>query len=278
MGLREKYAKDGFLELVDVFTKEEADQIYSGYTNYVAKYGCKGRLEGDFRFRLHVVSHWARNIVFAPKLVEAVKEVLGTKDLLCWDCDVNIKPPSSQAFYSWHQDGTYSGHSPASGVVTAWLAISPAPIQAGCLQFRPGSHHKQLPHKETRDPINLLAVGQTIPPEVLSNLNQPVVAPLQPGQASLHHWQCVHASGPNTTDTERIGLAVRYIRPDVTSRRRGGVKERVTLVAGEYHGDEWELEEPLEEEYGDKEWARHREGAEREKANYFVGTQSSGFK
>ena len=29
-----------------------------------------------FRFRLHVVSHWARNIVFAPRLVEAVKEVL----------------------------------------------------------------------------------------------------------------------------------------------------------------------------------------------------------
>ena len=37
MGLREKYAKDGFLELVDVFTKEEADKIYAGYTNYVAK-------------------------------------------------------------------------------------------------------------------------------------------------------------------------------------------------------------------------------------------------
>ena len=28
------------------------------------------------RFRLHVVAHWARNIVFAPKLVEAVKEVI----------------------------------------------------------------------------------------------------------------------------------------------------------------------------------------------------------
>ena len=60
----------------------------------------------------------------------------------------------------------------------------------------------------------------------------------------------------------------------------------MTLVAGEYHGDEWEvefpmilrfsfeqkpcfikryktrlslqLEEPLVEEYGEKEWARHR--------------------
>ena len=37
MGLRENYANNGFLELVDVFTKEEADKIYSGYTNYVAK-------------------------------------------------------------------------------------------------------------------------------------------------------------------------------------------------------------------------------------------------
>ena len=116
-----------------------------------------------FRFRLHVVANWARKIVFAPKLVQAVKEVrwhhssgndkdscisidkryllkvLDTKDLLCWDCDVNIKPPASQvsthflcpssypddffffghiqmtdlisfqAFYSWHQDSTYSG-------------------------------------------------------------------------------------------------------------------------------------------------------------------------
>ena len=87
-----------------------------------------------------MVSHWARNIVFAPKLVEAVKEVLAhynpyviligcvrvahcsftiqknhqrcvhvvflfkvleTKDLLCWDCDVNVKPPSSQVDISY---------------------------------------------------------------------------------------------------------------------------------------------------------------------------------
>ena len=38
MGLHEKYAKQGFLELVDVFTKEEAATIYSGYTNYVERY------------------------------------------------------------------------------------------------------------------------------------------------------------------------------------------------------------------------------------------------
>ena len=41
MGLHEKYAKQGFLELVDVFTKEEAATIYSGYTNYVERYLCE---------------------------------------------------------------------------------------------------------------------------------------------------------------------------------------------------------------------------------------------
>ena len=41
MGLHEKYAKQGFLEMVDVFTKEEAARIYSGYTNYVERYLCE---------------------------------------------------------------------------------------------------------------------------------------------------------------------------------------------------------------------------------------------
>ena len=41
MSLHERYAKQGFLELVDVFTKEEADRIYSGYTDYVERYVCE---------------------------------------------------------------------------------------------------------------------------------------------------------------------------------------------------------------------------------------------
>merc|ERR1712215_55932 len=119
-------------------------------------------------------------------------------------------------------------------------------------------------HVETQDPSNLLAVGQTITENITESLNEPVPAPLEPGQASLHHWMCVHASGPNTTASERVGLAIRYIRTDVRSSARGGAKECVTLVSGEYMGDQWELEEELEEEYGEKEWERHRVGAARE--------------
>ena len=101
---------------------------------------------------------------------------------------------------------------------------------------------------------------------------------LFPFQASIHHWMCVHASGPNTTEQERVGLAIRYIRTDASNSAHAGPKERVTLVCGEYKGDEWELDDDLENEYGEEEWERHRIGAERRKNNYFVDTESKGFK
>ena len=56
-------------------------------------------LVGDLRFRLHVVADWVREIVFNPLLVSAVKDVLDSENILCWDSDLNIKPPSSQDFY-----------------------------------------------------------------------------------------------------------------------------------------------------------------------------------
>ena len=50
MGVPEKYAKQGFLELVDVFTKEETALIYSGYTDYVEKYICEDPKEANETF------------------------------------------------------------------------------------------------------------------------------------------------------------------------------------------------------------------------------------
>ena len=183
MRLLPLYQKKGFTTPITVFSPDKVEELYAGYRDYVARYGTQeGCLVGDLRFRLHVVANWAREIVFNPLLVSAVKDVLDSENILCWDSDLNIKPPSSPGFYSWHQDGTYSGHHPAGGVLTAWVALTPAPVEAGCLLFCPGSHHAQLPHVETQDHNNLLAVGQTIPGHHLQHLGHPVTAPLLPGQ------------------------------------------------------------------------------------------------
>jgi len=278
MSLRSKYLEDGFITPLSIYTPDEAAELYSNYREYVERYGEEGKLKGNLRFRLHVVAKWVRKIVFNPKLVEAVKDVLDTDTVLVWDSDLNIKAPGTQSFYSWHQDGAYSGHSPQSGVLTAWVCLSPAPEAAGCIFYCPGSHNSMLPHYESQDPNNVLSIGQTIPEEYVTALNKPVASPLQPGQVSLHHFVCAHASGPNTTNIERVGLAIRYFSGDVVNHARGGTKEHATLVCGEYTGDDWILDGDIEEEYGDKEWETHRRGAEKRAANYFSGTGSTGFK
>ena len=78
----------------------------------------------------------------------------------------------------------------------------------------------------------------------------------------------------------------RYMRPGVGSSSRGGARERCTLVRGQYRsgvvggvlwctllskehrGEEWELEEQMVEEYGDKEWEEHRQDTTFHKQNH----------
>src|SRR5207244_6709629 len=57
-----------------------------------------------------------------------------------------IKEPESTAIAAWHQDATYFGLRPYVHV-SAWLALTDATAENGCMEFLPGSHERgQLPH------------------------------------------------------------------------------------------------------------------------------------
>ena len=45
--------------------------------------------------------------------------------------------------------------------------------------------------------------------------DQRILAELEPGQMSIHHGLMIHGSGPNLSNDRRIGVAIRYINPDV---------------------------------------------------------------
>ena len=123
-----------------------------------------------------------RETVFDPQLVAVVNEFLDTENVLFCDSDCNIKAPKTAGFYSWHQGGRYVGYSTADHVLSAWVALTPASVSAGCMHFRPASHHTQLEHYHSQDPNNVLSIGQTIPEEIMKSLTDPVAAPLEPGQ------------------------------------------------------------------------------------------------
>ena len=88
--------------------------------------------------------------------------------------------------------------------MTAWVALSPATIESGCMRFVAGSHKQPIvPHFDTHAEQNLLTRGQEIEVEVEEADATDVV--LRPGQVSLHHGHLFHASNPNDSDDRRIG-------------------------------------------------------------------------
>ena len=86
--LKSRFYIDGFYTPIKIFSSNEISQIYSDYQKYVKKLGHDGAVEGDYRFRVHLLARWAHNIVTHPTLVSAVKTVLDTQNILCWSTDI----------------------------------------------------------------------------------------------------------------------------------------------------------------------------------------------
>ena len=107
--------------------------------------------------------------------------------------------------------------------------------------------------------------------------------PLRAGQATLHHFYTVHASGPNMAPhyEPRVGLAVRYMSANVRKQQQqqqSPVKEMITFISGRADlvpdtgfDDEWEPilpERPTPQEI-DRGKAVHAIAMQRETTNYF---------
>ena len=226
--IAELYEQDGFVFPFDVLAAHEAQAIRADLE------AAEAELADDTeRFAL-LRSYPDRllpsfdALIRHPVLLDAVRPILGP-DLLVWSSALFIKEADTSHIVSWHQDLTYWGLDDVEKV-TAWVALSPATLESGCMRFVPGSHKKQaVPHLDTFDDNNLLSRGQEIAVEVDENEGVDVV--LQTGQASLHHGHLFHASGPNTSGDRRIAAAIRYIQPSM--KQRGGERLLVAQVSGE---------------------------------------------
>ncbi len=166
-------------------------------------------------------------ITRSEAVLDRVTQILGP-NILVWNSSFFIKEPGTKDFISWHQDLTYWGLTD-SHEVTAWIALSQASIQSGCMKFIPGSHTGSIvEHKDTFDENNLLSRGQELAVEV--DEADAVNVILEPGEMSLHHGQVFHGSNFNQSDDRRIGLAIRYITPDMQQTIEE--KTDAVLVAG----------------------------------------------
>ena len=148
--------------------------------------------------------------------------------------------------------------------MTAWIALTPSNVSNGCMGVVPGTHIGELlPQVETYAEKNVLSRGQEIAVDV--DMGRAVMMQLAAGEFSLHHVGIVHGSGPNTSDEPRIGLAVRYISPDVV--QRGRERDMVTLARGADVYGHFDIVEPPERDYEFGESAVHAESLARKRRN-----------
>lgn len=263
-GAKEAYERDGYWFPVRVLSAGEATAYRTRLEAYERASG--GPIGGNMRHKVHLLFTWAAELVRHPRILDAVEDLIGP-DILCWTTNFFIKEPRDPAFVSWHQDSTYWGLEPHD-VVTAWLALSDAPVESGAMKFLPGSHTlDQIPHRDTYHKDNLLTRGQEIAVEV--DERKAIDVPLEAGEMSLHHIRLVHGSKPNTTGDRRIGLAIRYIPTYV---RQTKVADSATLVRGADRYRHFEAEPAPAADLDPAALAAHKSVMERQIATYYSGT------
>jgi ectoine hydroxylase-related dioxygenase (phytanoyl-CoA dioxygenase family) len=158
--------------------------------------------------------------------------------------------------------------------MTAWVALSPANLQNGCMKFVPGSQTRDhLQHVDTFHKDNLLSRGQEIAVKVDSEKTVDCI--LDPGEMSLHHVKLVHGSEPNRSNDRRIGLAIRYIPTDV---RQLKVRDSATLVRGvDRHGN-FDHEPRPKRDLDERSLAAHADAVGRQVKALYSGTDKQEFR
>ncbi len=210
-GQVEKFHNDGFLSPINVFSINEASELKDKLED--AEKIWPEAFSASARNNAHLNFEFLDSIVHNKNLLDAVEDILGP-NILAYASTLFIKEPRDPGFVSWHQDGKYMGLSENIGI-TAWVALSEANGESGCMSMIPGSHEKMLAHKDTFGKDNILTRGQEV-----QNVDagKAVDTPLRPGQASFHCPTVIHGSQPNRSEHRRIGFAIQtYIPTNVKS-------------------------------------------------------------
>ncbi len=206
----EDYENHGFVSPIDVLTLKEATKIKEEIEYIEKKW--PDELIGLGRNNVHYISPIFDQVCHNSKILDAVESIIG-KDILVGGTTLFIKDPDKKGFVSWHQDAKYIGFEPHNWV-TAWLAITDANEENGCMRMWSGSHKEKIKeHKDTFNENNLLTRGQTVQNVPLEDTTPNI---LKAGQLSLHHPMIVHGSGSNKSNIRRIGFVIQsYIGTNV---------------------------------------------------------------
>lgn len=260
----EQYRYDGFLFPFAALSREELAARNADLARYEAWLGNPvNRSDWRWRSAAYVFLPWLDGLVRHNAILDAVESLIGP-DILVYTSTFFIKEAHSPTFAAWHQDATYFGITPYEHV-TAWLALTDASEEAGCMEVVSSRGQPRQRHHAAlglADSIN--GGGQAIV-ETLDETGGVMMA-VPAGSFSLHHTLAPHRSAPNRACHRRIGIGISYI--PANCRLTGTVRMCARLVRGRDSGGNFDLLPPPEGEFHTAALARHEDAYRRYRANY----------
>ncbi len=260
----QSYRYDGYLFPLPALGADEAARCLAGLERAEADLGSPlPKAEMKWRGAAYTYLPWVNELVRHPRILDLVEDVIGPDILVFWSTFF-IKEPGSPTFAAWHQDATYFGLEPYEHV-TAWVALSDASREAGCMEVV-SSHGapRQLHHAAARLANSINGAGQVIV-EPLDEANA-VAMMLQAGELSLHHTLCPHRSAPNRASHRRVGLGISYIPAHV--RPVGSYRMPALLVRGSNAAGNFDLLPSPVSEFSAEGIALHERTYKRYRENY----------
>jgi ectoine hydroxylase-related dioxygenase (phytanoyl-CoA dioxygenase family) len=205
--------RDGFVVVRNLITPQQAEELRADTDRalrgelQVPEFGTnkvRGRVVQLANPSQHIPG-WQKHAYFHNALA-AARQLAGDDVDYRYD-QIIFKPPHTPSVTDWHQDaGYWKGHGGEDRALTCWLALSPAFLENGCMQFIPGSHTGEIqPHGDVahRSEINDgLAT--------YADAAKAVACPLSPGDATFHHCRTLHYTGGNSSDVPRYGLITHF--------------------------------------------------------------------
>jgi len=232
----EAYNDQGCVAPIRVLTTEEAAALLARLDAVTADQVAPVR--HPWIYKSYLLFTWMDALVRNPRILDHVERIVGP-DILVMSADIWRKLAGETRHISWHQDAGYWYLDPPD-IVTAWVALTEVTVQNGCMRFALGTHRLNLiEHENTYAADNMLSHGQTVKLDMDHWTKVDDV--LQPGEMSLHHALLAHCSGPNRTQSPRVGICIRYLPGKI--RTTGGPPVSAMVVRGRHTGN-LILEEP----------------------------------
>ncbi|HEU0171706.1 MAG TPA: phytanoyl-CoA dioxygenase family protein [Acidimicrobiales bacterium] len=174
-------------------------------------------------FRLH------RDGVFAafaadPRVTGPLVDLIGPR-LDCFLSQFIFKNPGAWG-QPWHQDSFYFPFEPARPIVGAWLAVTEATLENGCLHVLPGSHREPVhEHVPDRRPNANFGYVEIVDRDMAAA--EPVL--MDPGDLLLFDSHLMHRSTDNRSDGIRAAMVFHYAATGTVDHGPSPVNDFVTV-------------------------------------------------